>query len=40
MEELKKVVLIASNVLSVLLGEDLPNPRTVIFKKSPYIYRW
>ena len=36
MEELKKVVLIAGNMLSVFLGEDLPNPRTEIFKKYPY----
>ncbi|GAI04152.1 unnamed protein product [marine sediment metagenome] len=27
MEELKKVALIAGNVLSILLGEDLPDPR-------------
>ena len=36
MEELKKVVLIASNALSVFLGEDLPDPRDEIFEKYPH----
>ena len=39
MEELKKVVLIASNVLNVFLGKDLPNPRTEIFEKYLYYNR-
>ena len=36
MEELKKVVLIAGNALCVLLGEDLPDPKTDILRK--YLY--
>lgn len=38
MEDLKKVILIASNVLDLLLGKDLPGPATAVFTK--YLYRW
>jgi len=33
MEALKKVVLVASDVLDSLLGKDLPDPRTDIYDK-------
>lgn len=38
MEELKKVVFVIGDVLSIFLGEGLPNPRAEIFKKYPYDY--
>ncbi len=33
MEDLKKVVLVAGDVLDLLLGKDLPDPRTDISNK-------
>ena len=40
MEELRKAIFFIDNVLSIFLEEDLPDPRTEIFKKYPYIYGW
>ncbi len=37
MKELKIIVIVAGNVLSLLLGEDLPDPRTDISNKYPYV---
>jgi len=36
MEELKRVALIAGNVLNILLGEDLPDPRIDIPNEYSY----
>jgi len=33
MEDLKEVVLVAGNILDLLLGKDLPDPRTDISNK-------
>jgi len=38
MEELRTVVLFINRVLSTLLGEDLPDPTTEIYKNN--LYNW
>ncbi len=40
MEELKKAGLFIGNMLSIFLGEDLPDPRVETDKNYPFFYYW